>query len=487
MYVAGNIGNYSNRIHQLPISVAEVDSFITEGNSYLGAAAINLSGRWERELRLKKYQLTHNGSYLNIPQLFSGFANYDAAVLSRSPLIYFPQRELTGTTAIDLSNNRYNGTYTNVTLNSTGWVNGNVVPFYNNSSNRLNFNFTGVQSGFNGDSGHFSTWIKVSGSGTWTDGVGRNIFAITTDSGSSFQLLKHSVNNTLRLFRSSQSSTVDLQFTTRALGWFNIQVAWASNSAVRLYYDGVQVLEDTTNISGWLGTINIAQLGTFSNAYQGYMGPTTIYSSTQSSGFISTLATVPNRTINMMNLLICDGDSLTQGSQNGATPYPTILQDSLNPEYWDMRNFGVAGQTLVNMLSDVTSQVDTWYNSLRPKKTVICWGGTNDIVGGSSAIAVQSGIGSYCSGRKAMGFSVVVCNILTRAGFGGSQQTIRTGVNTWLASNFSGFADQMVDLAADARLSDFTNTTYFNADQTHLTTTGYGVVAELIKPKIDLI
>lgn len=69
MYISGNIINYTSRIHQLPLSVADVDDFITEGNTYLADTTIHLSGKWERELRLKKYQVTSNAAYLVTQQL----------------------------------------------------------------------------------------------------------------------------------------------------------------------------------------------------------------------------------------------------------------------------------------------------------------------------------------------------------------------------------------------------------------------------------
>lgn len=72
MYISGNLGNFSSRIHQLPRSVSDVDNFISEGDTYLNLITINLSGKWEKELRLKKYQLTHTPSYLSIPQLGQG-------------------------------------------------------------------------------------------------------------------------------------------------------------------------------------------------------------------------------------------------------------------------------------------------------------------------------------------------------------------------------------------------------------------------------
>lgn len=69
MYLTGNLGNYTCRIHQLPESVSDVDNFISEGNTYLNSITINLSGKWERELRKRKYVLSHDPSYLVSQQL----------------------------------------------------------------------------------------------------------------------------------------------------------------------------------------------------------------------------------------------------------------------------------------------------------------------------------------------------------------------------------------------------------------------------------
>lgn len=70
MYVSGDISSYTSRIHQLPSTVADVDNFITEGNTYIYTnTTIHLSGKWERELRLRKYLLTSNLNYLDTQQL----------------------------------------------------------------------------------------------------------------------------------------------------------------------------------------------------------------------------------------------------------------------------------------------------------------------------------------------------------------------------------------------------------------------------------
>jgi lysophospholipase L1-like esterase len=403
-----------------------------------------------------------------------GFSTYDAAVLSQSPLVYYPQRETSGTVATDVSGHGYNGTYTSVTLTNTQWVNGDNAPLYNSAGNKLGFLVAGFTNNFNGDQGQFSIWMKPTNT-AWTDGTARNVMAIIATS--NFQLNKHSTANTLRCYRSASGQTVDLQFTTRALGWFNVQIRWSSSNFVKFYYEGVLVGTDTTHAGAWAGSVGGAQLGTYAAVFQGNLGPTAIYTTTNSDAFVTTLATVPGRITNMMSHIVCDGDSLTLGLQNGATPYPSQLQDLLNPVLWDMRNFGVSGQTLTNMLSDVTTQVDVWHNSIRPREIVILWGGSNDIADGATAAAVENSIQTYCSGRKAAGFSVIACDILPRTGIGGGQETVRTTVNTWLSTNYPSFADGFANLATNASLSNYNDTNYFNADKTHLTTAGYAVVA----------
>lgn len=410
----------------------------------------------------------------------SAYATYDAAVLSQSPIIYFPQRETSGTTASDASGNGYNGTYTSVTLNNTKWVNGDNAPTYNASGNKIDFLKTGFTNSWNGDAGHFSTWVKVTNT-AWTDGVGRNVFAIAAGS-ESFQLLKNTTTSQLRLYRAASGTTSSLLFTTRALGWFNLQVRWKTGEFLHLYYDGVLVETDTTDIGAWTNaTETLAQLGTYGGALQGNLGPTCFYASTNDLSFVSTLATVPGRLTNMMSHVICDGDSLTLGGQNGAVPYPTTLQDSLGATNWDMRNFGVSGQQLSAMEADAATQVDVWRNSQRPRDVVICWGGSNDIFAGTNTATMQSRIQTYCANRKSAGFEVIVCTILPRSGIGGDKETVRTEVNAWIAANYATWSDGYVDLAADTRLDDYSDATYFNADNTHLTTDGYTVVAELIK------
>jgi len=98
---------------------------------------------------------------------------------------------------------------------------------------------------------------------------------------------------------------------------------------------------------------------------------------------------------------------------------------------------------------------------------------------------VYNNIVSYCNSRKASGFKVLVFTILPRTGIAGANETARVAINALIVANWASYADGVVDVAADARFSDYNDTTYFQADKTHLTDAGETVVAGLAKTEID--
>lgn len=175
--------------------------------------------------------------------------------------------------------------------------------------------------------------------------------------------------------------------------------------------------------------------------------------------------------------LACDGDSLTQG-QSVATSYPYQLADLLGRSAHDYCNYGVSGQTAVQCAADASYTIDPLATSFTDA-ICLAWMGTNDISGGASQAATYNAIVAYCQARQAAGYAVVVMTILPRAGFDAGKEAIRVAVNAAIVTNYATFADGLVNVAADTRLDDFTDTTYFLGDQTHLTAAGYAVVAEL--------
>lgn len=181
------------------------------------------------------------------------------------------------------------------------------------------------------------------------------------------------------------------------------------------------------------------------------------------------------------NLVICDGDSRTLGlgaSLARSVPYPAQLDNTLS-NLATVINLGVGSQTVAAMNTDAATQVDTLYSASNTKNVVVCAGGINDCLT-ETAATIETRLTSYVSGRQAAGFDVAICTLPPAASITGSDETVRTDVNAWITAGSSG-ADVVVDLAADSRLSNTGDTTYFASDAIHFTTTGYGVWASLVK------
>jgi hypothetical protein len=66
MFIAGDIIDFKNRLHQLPTTIADVDNFVTEGDSYSALVNFNTVNQWETEARLQKFRFTANPTYLTI-------------------------------------------------------------------------------------------------------------------------------------------------------------------------------------------------------------------------------------------------------------------------------------------------------------------------------------------------------------------------------------------------------------------------------------
>ena len=185
-------------------------------------------------------------------------------------------------------------------------------------------------------------------------------------------------------------------------------------------------------------------------------------------------------------LVVCDGNSITSGigAGNHSQNYPSQLAALIGSGY-RVVNFGIPSQTTSNMTADAVAQVDPLVN-WSGGADLVAWENTNDIEFGASLATCQSRWNAYFSARQAAGWGsngtrLVAMTTIARGPFSAGQDAILADFNTWLRANYSTYATHLVDLAADSRLSDPTNTTYYNADQIHLNTTGYGVVAELVK------
>lgn len=184
------------------------------------------------------------------------------------------------------------------------------------------------------------------------------------------------------------------------------------------------------------------------------------------------------------NGVICDGDSLTfgQGSTAG-NDYPSVLQTLLpgGTGQWQKFNGGTTGESLPDMDSNAATTVDLFNNAVA---YLIGWGGTNDLKGGASFATLQSRWITYFTNRGSAGWMsgsrrLVAVTIIARSNFTGQNNTDAASFNTWLRANYATYATHLLDLAADSRFQNYSDTTYYDADGVHLNNTGYATVAAL--------
>lgn len=244
--------------------------------------------------------------------------------------------------------------------------------------------------------------------------------------------------------------------------------------------------ESATGNIGFSGALTLGGLSSGSQWWPGYMAEVLIYNRALSNAECTVVERYLKRKwIDQLNLVVFDGDSLTfgLGALTGQS-YPEQSLTGLNAAL--SYNFGVLSQTTTNALSDISSQTISLFSSRRPKNIYVLWIGSSDLYFGGSATNCYKGITNLCTQVRQAGFKVTVATIITRtnAGTPGGFETERTTLNSAIVANWTAWADGLVNLAADPRLQNSTNTTYFSADKVHLNTTGYSVVQELTVPVV---
>lgn len=174
--------------------------------------------------------------------------------------------------------------------------------------------------------------------------------------------------------------------------------------------------------------------------------------------------------------MVYDGNSLSTVAFGN---YPAKVTTALTGSAFgvgEVFNKAVAGQTTTQMIAN-GANIDALFASTYDCY-VIAWEGTNDIGNLQDATTCYNNIVSYCNARRTAGFNVLILTIIARDWAAGLE-TIRGTINTNIRANWATFADGIADVAADARLSDPLNTTYFT-DGTHLTSAGNQVVADIV-------
>lgn len=254
----------------------------------------------------------------------------------------------------------------------------------------------------------------------------------------------------------------------------DLEVIW-NNETIRAVYNNSALNAVGYTISGLTGT----QVGVYSTNAGNSISRTFDCYALGTGGEHSPLKSAVVRP-QARPVVICDGDSLTAG--DGLTfvqTYPYQLADALGRANYDVYNFGIGGQTIVQMSAARNTRITPHYGAWNGH-TVVVWGGTNDLNGSATAAATYAVLAAHVNALLATGFRVIVLTMVKR-GTSAPLETKRTDYNA-LINGTAGW--EIIDVGARAEFSDATNLTYYQADQIHLTTAGYAVVAGLVSDAI---
>ena len=148
----------------------------------------------------------------------------------------------------------------------------------------------------------------------------------------------------------------------------------------------------------------------------------------------------------------------------------------LDPKAWS--RVALAGTTYASRATSATSRVDQ-YVRLSTRSVWIDQGGQSDLLADMTAAAILVDMESYANNRRSAGYDVVVGTTIPHStSYSLGQNNTRLALNSLILASAS--YDAVADLAADSRLADGSNTTYFS-DGLHPTTAGAAAIADVVE------
>jgi lysophospholipase L1-like esterase len=190
------------------------------------------------------------------------------------------------------------------------------------------------------------------------------------------------------------------------------------------------------------------------------------------------------------NLVAFSGDSLTEGyADDGLGLSIPMLVGNAKGASWKLANASRTAQTMQTIEDLATYGLDRQVAGVSGTKHAICLGGTNDlgIAGvtgdGVSNTTLQTRVTNWSANRKTAGYNTTYVATLAKRGslaWNSTCEGYRVAYNSWVRANEGVLFDYAIDIDANAAFDDFTDPTYYDADQLHWTQAGRQVVADLI-------
>ena len=179
--------------------------------------------------------------------------------------------------------------------------------------------------------------------------------------------------------------------------------------------------------------------------------------------------------------VIFAGDSITWGADaTDRILYSTPAQFSrIGPKNPKVYNRGSSGYTWTTDTNATAVKLQMTRFANYPRRRIVAFYGRNDITTGRTSAQIIADIDTFITNIRTHQADAKVygCTILPRTSESAGGLIIKDAVNDYI-KNTADF-DLVIDYAADSRLSDASDLTYFSADGVHLTDAGHGVCAEI--------
>jgi hypothetical protein len=218
-------------------------------------------------------------------------------------------------------------------------------------------------------------------------------------------------------------------------------------------------------------------------------------SAANSAAIISALNSSYNARTSWPNRLVYGGSSLNAGKRTSFNQVPHRLA---NWSDYEIYNFGtVNGQTLATQFANAAAREFTLFNpaqfcvhtldapsndiqgqTFTSQADAERW--ADDFFGITNTGRAANTTLPFLAAGKAVGFNkVIVPTCIARGTFDANQEFARRRYNANCRKFVAANGGALSDRARDPRLSTFSDLTYFNVDQIHLTALGYAVLAAI--------
>ena len=280
---------------------------------------------------------------------------------------------------------------------------------------------------------------------------------------------------------STTFTTVNLGLGTTQTGW--VVAAIRQGTTSRDLFVNLTKIKTTTGVSH---ALQISHIGSYNNGgynFTGDIGEYLAYDSYLSDADIATeLTRMCKRWRTQARFMVCDGNSLTAGTndgeESGTWAYPTRLA-ALAPYDW-VFNYGVSGQKTTDMSSDAATEIDPFSVRIDTggKNLLTAWEIGNDLGNGTSVATAETNWSTYCTARRSAGFRVLTVDVPYRNVTGNLTDGNLDTVNAWMLANYTSWADNILRLSQIAEINTKSDRTFRTSTTIHYYSTGYWRIAQ---------